>query len=452
MKNRYESIVDEQTEMICRISPKRKVTYRNPAFIRFFDFKESGNNKAADFCSLFPTEGTRTCETHFRELRMNSPRQEFEVRNLDKRGDTVWQYWSIHAFHSHSGILLGYQAVGTDITKRKNAELALAASEERWQTVFENADDLIMTLNGKGVILSINDYRGLPEDADWTGRRVSDVMLTENAAKVMDMLNAVFEKGTTVKKELKISDASDALDVYSCAICPVRHGDKVVTATLIARNITEDKNLEKRTREALVEGQENERIRVSQELHDGLGQMITAVKLNIQQMRSGSDVEDTGLEELERNVETAIREVKNISRNLMPDVLSQFGLVPALEDLVEKCDARSEINISLQTVDTDQRYAPELEMTLFRICQELLNNAIRHSRASNAFVQLIDHANSIVLMAEDDGVGFDTEKETTGFGLRNIRSRADLLGGRAETDSTIDRGTVTTVEIPLLHS
>ena len=199
-------------------------------------------------------------------------------------------------------------------------------------------------------------------------------------------------------------------------------------------------------------------MRVSQELHDGLGQLFTAIKLNLQHLKSGVDNQDEAgelnarIHALEENIGVAISEVKNISRNLMPDVLWHFGLKPALEDLVEKCNATVDLKISLELVDMNERFSAELEKAIFRMCQELLNNSIRHGKAQQIYVQVINHGSSIVLMIEDDGIGFDPKSASSGLGLRNIWSRAEVFQGQVEIDSGVGKGTVTTVEIPLSNS
>ena len=145
----------------------------------------------------------------------------------------------------------------------------------------------------------------------------------------------------------------------------------------------------------------------------------------------------------------AFMEVKNISRNLMPDVLWQFGIKPAVEDLIEKLNSSSDIIFSLELVDMDRRFSNDLEQAMFRICQELVNNSIRHGNCTNIYVQFINHGNSLVLMVEDDGSGYDISTVSYGFGLKNIRSRIQLFDGSVEVDSGLNKGTVTTIEIPL---
>ncbi len=452
IKHRYQSIVEAQTEMICRLNPKGKVLFENIAFNRFFKHKQAADD--ARFVTLFPPDELEQCESKINALSAASPTVIMEIRNYDEYGKLVWQEWSITAFFGSSGVLLGYQAVGTDITDRKMAEEALAASEARWRSVFNHADDLIITFNTDGYILSINDYKSLPKEQKWAGRKIDEVLDSENANRVMQLLNTVVVNSSPLKTELDIVRKDGNKTTFGVALSPIMHGKRVISVVCIARDITETKRFEKRTKEVLIEGQEKERMRVSQELHDGLGQLFTAIKLNLQQIRSNMPEASEnalleGVEMLESNIGVAITEVKNISRNLMPDVLWQFGLKPAIEDLIDKLKASLDVNLSLEMVKMNNRFSNDLEKALFRICQELINNSIRHGKSENIYVQFINHENTIMLMVEDDGVGFDLSQVSSGSGLQNIRSRVEVFEGLVEIDSSMGKGTVTTIEIPL---
>ena len=451
VKNRNQSILETQTEMICRLDPNGKLIFKNLAFTKFFGFKDTAEN--GRFALLFPPDELEKCTLALAQLSNREPTRTLALRNYDKNGTLVWQQWLISGFFSHSGTQLGFQAVGVDVTERKMAQEELAASEARWRSVIDNADDIIMTVNADGQIISTNEKRTGPRKARWTGKTIAEIMPEDQAKEAISIFNHVFATGTPVKSEFRIySSDGSGLQTYGVSLSPIYYSKRVLTVICIARNITELKDLEKRTKAALIEGQENERMRVSQELHDGLGQLFTAIKLNLQRMRSdilkNEPVNLKDIEHLENNVGIAFAEVKNISRNLMPDVLWQFGLGPAIEDLVDKWNSLDELRIDLEMVDMDQRFPEELEKALFRICQELLNNSIRHGRPTQIFVQLINHDDSIVLMVEDDGEGFDPSSISKGFGLSNIRSRAEMFDGSVDIDSAPGQGTVATIEIP----
>jgi PAS domain S-box-containing protein len=425
------------------------------AFKRFFGFKDIGRGML--FCTLFPASQLEQSQKNLKSLTASNTTRTWEYRNFDSSGQMVWQEWSITAFYGMSGVLLGYQAVGTDVTARKLAQEGLEASEARWRSVIENADDIIMTLNSQGYIISVNKNDDLPKDIKWTGKTLEEVMLPDNVPKAMKILKKVFDTGKPLKTEIRLKQKPGGFSTYGLVLSPIFSGKRVITVICIARNISETKEFEKQNREALIQGQENERTRISQELHDGLGQLFTAIKLNLQSLKSELDPmsSESVLERvqiLEDNVAVAFGEVKNISRNLMPDVLRQFGLKPAVQDLLTTWDATKDVRVSVEFIDMEHRFSAEIEKAFFRMCQELVNNAIRHGKPSNIFVQLINYGKSIVLMVEDDGAGFDTDKTFKGFGLRNIKSRVDVFEGTVDIDSAPSKGTVTTIEIPLIYS
>lgn len=211
---------------------------------------------------------------------------------------------------------------------------------------------------------------------------------------------------------------------------------------------------------AMLEGQEMERQRLSKEIHDGIGPLLSTLRLSIEGMKVHALRDD---EQFNRNYENAVdllqtvtREVRTVSHALMPSALLDFGLVAALENLCQKARESGQVQVAFYQTGLRKRLGHNLELNLYRIAQELLNNAFRHANAQNVSLQLIQHPTSIILMVEDDGRGFDREKihemAGSGSGLQNVRIRTRYLGGTFTMDSYPGKGVLATVEIPLDQS
>jgi signal transduction histidine kinase len=135
----------------------------------------------------------------------------------------------------------------------------------------------------------------------------------------------------------------------------------------------------------------------------------------------------------------------------MANALIKNGLTGAISDFVQKLSSTNTIHADLEIVGMEERLNPTLETVLFRVFQELITNIIRHAKARQLSIQLIRHEQELVLVIEDDGVGFDSSqsKNSEGVGLKNIRSRVEYFKGQVHIDSTPDKGTTITVEIPV---
>ena len=157
------------------------------------------------------------------------------------------------------------------------------------------------------------------------------------------------------------------------------------------------------------------------------------------------------LNEIKILIDDVIIETRNIAYRIIPPLLKEFGLIPALKNLCEQIKISFKINVILQEYELRNRLEENLELTLYRIAQEALNNAVKYSNASEVLIQLIHHSNSIVMIIDDNGKGFDTNAESkwTGIGLKNIQERVKAFQGSVSITSSQDLGTEIMVEIPL---
>lgn len=208
--------------------------------------------------------------------------------------------------------------------------------------------------------------------------------------------------------------------------------------------------------QAMILATEEERKRIAKDLHDGIVQSLTGLSLRLQRGFSGmkdvSDEEKNSYNESKAMLDDSIAELRNISHQMMPRALSDMGLIPALEDMLDKSLGNTDINYEFEHHKMDgERFAENVEVSLYRICQELVNNIIKHSDAKAVSVQLLKTKSHLVMVVEDNGKGFTfgSEKNRNGIGLMNITSRAKAMNGEVNYQPSPEQGTVATIRIPL---
>ena len=233
---------------------------------------------------------------------------------------------------------------------------------------------------------------------------------------------------------------------------------------VVGHDLTEEKEneakLEKLRKERMIaihEAQELERLRISRDLHDGLGQLLTGISYSVEKIREEHTIEKDVAERLQKQVNTAIQETKSIAQNLMPNVLKDFGLLVAIENLVQRTNLLNKARFISNSYSFTERVDAKLEKTIFRICQEAINNIIKHSGATEATINLHRVEDMIVLVVEDNGKGFDIEKlnpkeETKGFGLISMRERVNAFDGDFSIHSNSGNGVEIVIEIPCRKS
>ncbi len=202
--------------------------------------------------------------------------------------------------------------------------------------------------------------------------------------------------------------------------------------------------------------QEAERGRISRELHDGVGQALTAIKLQLELLErdAAAPVADR-LSELRELADRTLQDVRQISRLLRPPILDDLGLIPTLRWLARTFGEGAGLTVDVETELDEERLDPDVETLLFRATQEALTNAAKHARAASARVSLARTPRGVRLLVRDDGVGFEadallqTDDQHRGFGLRGLRDRVQLFGGRFALRAASGSGTTVEVEVPL---
>lgn len=220
------------------------------------------------------------------------------------------------------------------------------------------------------------------------------------------------------------------------------------------------KLLEQRIRAlSIIEAQENERRRISRELHDGLGQLLSAAKLNFGMIDfvNSANREKTAdiVKQVDSIISKAIVEARRIAHDLRPTTLDDFGLIPALRILCQEFSKITGIKVKFQVSPSLERIDPKVEIAVYRIIQESFNNISKYAEATEVSLDLYRKDNQVFVRVKDNGKGFDpdnvvkTKKAGGGFGLLNMKERAELVGGKVEIISSPGAGTELLLEINL---
>ena len=206
---------------------------------------------------------------------------------------------------------------------------------------------------------------------------------------------------------------------------------------------------------SILKGEEQERTRLAKDLHDGLGGMLSGIKYSFQNMKENLILTPENSQAFERSIDmldSSIKEMRRVAHNMMPEILVKYGLNAALKEFCNEIDRSGVIRISYQSIGmNDSGIQQTTAITVYRIVQELVNNAIKHAAASQAVVQLQLSGQLLSITVEDNGKGFDTAllQNAQGIGWSNIRNRVDFLKGKIDVHSAPNEGTSVLMEIAL---
>jgi PAS domain S-box-containing protein len=368
------------------------------------------------------------------------------------------------------------QELQKEVDQRRQLESKLRDSEERYSGIIASAMDAIVTIDEDEKIVLFNaaaeQMFGLPA-AEAIDKPLNQLIPERFRAVHSQHIRDFVLAGVTNRRTGKLSpvvgirkDGSE-FPIEASISQVVVHGARFMTAVL--RDISDRQAAEHDLRETaerlkvvsrrVIEIQESERRHLARELHDEIGQVLSAVSVNLKIVKS--KVDPAALPRLEESiqiVDEATDKVRNLSLDLRPSVLDDFGLESALRWFVDRLSARTGLRVHLKTEPHSSEVPFAIRNTCYRVIQEALTNVVRHASARQVWVEFVQKPSEIMLSIRDDGIGFDVSaarwraSKGHSMGLLGMHERVALLDGRTHLQSEPGKGTTIQVQLPLAVS
>jgi PAS domain S-box-containing protein len=472
--DRYKGIVESQSDLVVRIDASGNFTFVNDSYC-----VASGKNRdeliGNSFTPLIHPDDVETTLEEMKKLNIPPFRIVIQHRALTIDGYR-WFSWENYAIHDHKGKILEVQAVGRDITIQKEVESELekrvAERTVELQSLISQSPLGIITFSYDGcllnfnkaaneIFLNLNEY--LPPDKRFN--IFEDEFLIKNDYK-NSLFNLDKQNSFLLSAPIKIDNNQNQIysNLYNrilvYRIYSVVFDETNKMYVLLLDDVTENQKSEEISKKLLeekiristiIKTIETERDRITKELHDGIGQQLTAVKLKLDIIKMKSEQSKAEVDDALRMLINAGDEIRRIINDLKPSDVENLGLISSMELLCERIRQASNINIQFKVSNIYRLPAKETELIVYRVVQEALNNIVKHSRCTNAEVEIFGSQNSISLKIWDDGIGSDKNECFNGkntFGLNNIIERIKSVNGEVEIETGPEEGFKYLIKIP----
>ncbi len=333
-------------------------------------------------------------------------------------------------------MLMGTMLINNILKRLDLVEQSKETISTHFELLFNTTSDQIFVLDTNGRIIEVNNAacERLESSREMLlSMHFADVKLGPQVEGVLDHMHIIRSKGRHIfETELKTQSGKQFPVEMNCRIIDM-HGEPFVTC--VARSISGRKELDKKVRIAIIETEETERKRFANEIHDGLGPLLSTIKLYVNELEAvRSEEEKEDLINFTNNlIDEAVDSARNIANNITPKILADYGLKTAILNFSETINATNLLKVEVRCEHIDRSIGPTLELIFFRIITELINNTIKHANASSIDIVMRLENNMLYLDYTDDGIGFDLQqaidKGDDHMGVKNIINRVRSMNG-----------------------
>ncbi len=484
-ERKYKTLVNTSADGILIIDETGKIDYVNKEALNLLGQENYNDLQGKDIFSFIKKDQIEKAKSNFQKNILTGIGNHIEFTFIKSNGQSFPAEINSAVLTKPNDGPKDYVLIIRDVTIYKQAQETLKnANIELEKRVKEKTSELsslieqsplgIVVFNTKGIITEYNysfkEIFGIVDDSKILNYNIfNDNYLIRNNY-YLNLKNIFENGGSLLTKALHISKLDNSLyqnneskwlkfRYYSIQ----NHNEKVQNVIGIIDDVTEQYRLEEISKKlirnrartsAILETTENERKRISMDLHDGLGQILTTAKLKLEIFKLKNKYSNEFINEALELILKAGREISNIVHNLHPIEIDKYGLIASLELLCEKIEKSGKIKINFINDYCEPIENKKIEIEIFRIVQESLNNIAKHAEAKSAQIKIRSSENNeMIIEIEDDGKGFNfnenQDHKKNGFGLLNMIERSELIGGKIHIDSKKNRGTIVNIKIPL---
>lgn len=434
-EEKYRTVADFATNWEFWVGANNAMLYCSPSCERITGYSVNEFIQDSNLIStiIYPDDAEMYLAHQKKELKAQVCDHEIQYRIIRKDGAVRWIGHFCQPIYNSAGLFNGTRGSNKDITVRKKMEELLKASNRKYNLLSENISDGIFILK-KGHFEYVN--KSVCEIFEYTkdeleGMKLTQFVIPDQQKELADFI----ETGSSVSQSRTFEVEclkSDSTIIYVEIILNYISNEKLAYGVI--HDITEKKQLQKSIVKAIIRTEEKERTHFSKELHDGLGPLLSTIKLYLQwSERPNANMSHTEIiKNAESILEEAITTVREISYKLSPHLLTNYGLNSAIKSFVDKIKITSSFNIIFES-NYNKRLDIEIEATLYRAIIECINNSVKYANAENISIKLEEIDHQLHMIYTDDGVGFDipeTLSKHKGLGLFNLQNRINTIGGK----------------------